>query len=126
MVYKNEHTSITMKNANCVHCRQDGGVSRFCCWFLLQLLLLLTKFTNWSQAQGGDTGTGTEILEQWSGCVDPLNPRGLVTLDQPTTICLILADGYDWTTRGISYMRFTFQPIVTTQQIVRFHIPQCK
>jgi hypothetical protein len=59
--------------------------------------------------------------EQWSGCVDPNTGFQLVTIGQPTTVCLVLSSSPDWAT-NLTYMRLNFQPIA--DQYSRFHVPQ--
>jgi hypothetical protein len=54
--------------------------------------------------------------------MDPNEPRAPMTIGEPTTVCLIVADGVDWG-RGITYMRLSFQP--TVDQISRFQVPNC-
>jgi len=57
----------------------------------------------------------------WAGCVDPVKGYELVTIGQPTTICLILANNGDWSTE-MDYMRINFQPIADDYS--RFHVPK--
>jgi len=56
-----------------------------------------------------------------TACVDPVNGFELVTIGQPTTICLVLANDEDWSTQ-MKYMRLNFSPIADTYS--RFHVPQ--
>lgn len=59
----------------------------------------------------------------WEGCVDPENRDALVTIGEKTTICLVIADGVDWSFER-QYMRLHFQPIA--DEYSRFHVPNCK
>lgn len=57
----------------------------------------------------------------WTGCVDPVKGYELVTIGQPTTICLVLANNGDWSTE-MDYVRINFQPIADYYS--RFHVPK--
>jgi hypothetical protein len=70
---------------------------------------------------GGDATLAPESL--WGGCVDPKNPNKAVTIGDPTTICITLADGADWDTKR-SYMRLNFRP--KADEYSRFHVPKCE
>ena len=57
----------------------------------------------------------------WTGCVSPENGFQPVTIGDPTTICLVLSNNGDWSTK-LDYMRLNFQP--TADVYSRFHIPE--
>ena len=80
------------------------------------------------ETSGGGGGGGSDDAtlapeKLWGGCVDPKNPKKLVTIGDPTTICVALADGADWNTKR-SYMRLNFRP--KADEYSRFHVPKCK
>lgn len=97
---------------------------------LLLVLLLLSPFAVLSEdAAAAGSVTAAPVAEStttsapasgWSGCVDPDTGYALVTIGQPTTVCLVLANDGDWTTK-MTYMRLNFQP--TADDYSRFHVP---
>ena len=68
-------------------------------------------------------GTASPTVVGWGGCVDENNPNAKVTIGQPTTICLVVADGVDWSVSR-TYLRLTFH--LKADQYSRFHVPNCK
>ncbi len=97
-----------------------------------QCLLWVSLLWVWSAVTAQDTTAPVAVTEPptqppagsgWQGCEDPVNGKKLVTIGEPTTICLNIADGDDWTTAR-TYIRVNFQPIA--DQYSRFHVPSCK
>ena len=56
----------------------------------------------------------------WGGCVDYNRPDALVTIGEPSAVCLVIGDGADWSTRR-TYMRLHFLP--KADEYSRFHVP---
>jgi hypothetical protein len=84
---------------------------------------LVTEAPLATETPGGG-GVATLAPENlWGGCVDPKNPKKTVTIGDPTTICVTLADGTDWDAKR-SYMRLNFRP--KADEYSRFHVPKCE
>ena len=104
-----------------VHC--PCNPSNMLLRLLLLSLLFVTLLIEGASAQSG-----------WSGCINPndLSSPNLITIGQPTTICLTIGPGGAWGGNqksdgsfvGVTYLRYTWQ--VTADQYSRFHIPNCK
>jgi len=112
--------------------------SLFCCsaktavtvlfWCLLVSSCLIAPVAS-QAANNATTGAGTtttpptalSTFEGWQGCNDPVTGYQLVTIGQPTTICVVLANSPNWTEK-MQYMRLNFQPIA--DEYSRFHVPQ--
>lgn len=69
-------------------------------------------------ATPSNTNTSTSA---WKGCVDPELGYQLVTIGEPTTVCLVLANAGDWST-AVDYMRLNFQP--KADEYSRFRVPR--
>jgi len=101
-----------------VHC--PCNPSNMLLRLLLLSLLFVTLLIEGASAQSG-----------WSGCINPndLSSPNLITIGQPTTICLTIGPGGAWGGNqksdgsfvGVTYLRYTWQ--VTADQYSRFHIP---
>lgn len=55
----------------------------------------------------------------WKGCSEEENE--LVTIGDPTTICLVLSDKLNWDLKPVFYLRLSFRPIA--DQFSRFIVP---
>ena len=62
----------------------------------------------------------------WLGCINQeLNKnQNLVRIQQPTRVCLSVANDTDWNRGYTSYVRASFEPKGDVYS--RFHIPNCK
>jgi hypothetical protein len=62
----------------------------------------------------------------WTGCVNPkMNKnQNLVRIQQPTRVCLSIANNTDWNSGSTSYVRASFEPQGDVYS--RLHIPNCK
>lgn len=67
------------------------------------------------------TATQPPSSAGWGGCVDPNKGYLPVTIGEPTTICLNVANGANWS-ESVTYMRLNFQPIA--DQYSRFLVPK--
>jgi len=86
--------------------------------FLLFVSLLLSLGTVPVASQQDNNNNTSPV---WTGCVDPVKGYELVTIGQPTTICLVLANNGDWSIE-MDYVRINFQPIADYYS--RFHVPK--
>ncbi|KAG7340152.1 hypothetical protein IV203_006556 [Nitzschia inconspicua] len=68
-----------------------------------------------------ETTTTGPTIAGWQGCIDPNGgfPQ-LVTIGEPTTVCLVLSSSPDWGT-SMNYLRLNFRPIADDYS--RFHVP---
>lgn len=92
--------------------------------FQALLVLLLSPFVAIPVAsQDVSTTADASVTSEttWTGCVDPENGYEPVTIGQPTTVCLVLANDGDWSSET-TYMRLNFKP--TADEYSRFHVPQ--
>ena len=56
----------------------------------------------------------------WSGCI---GEEALVSIGNPTRVCLQVGNSVDWGTDEIRYTRASFEP--PADEYSRFHIPNC-
>jgi hypothetical protein len=75
---------------------------------------LMMMVTSQSPSNGG-----------WTGCVnrDLSKNQNLVRIQQPTRVCLSIANHTDWNSGTTSYVRASFEPQGDVYS--RFHIPNC-
>ena len=61
----------------------------------------------------------------WTGCINQsLNKnQNLVRIQQPSRVCLSIANDTNWNSGSTSYIRASFEP--KADEYSRFHIPNC-
>jgi hypothetical protein len=111
---KNRSTSRTMNVHNNNSYSYD--YNKYCTMFLLVTVLILIQIGLPCHAQEDDP---------WVGCINPAMNRNqnLIRIQQPTRICLSIANDTNWNTGSTSYLRASFEPKADVYS--RFHIPNC-
>jgi hypothetical protein len=63
--------------------------------------------------------------EIWNGCIDPSKNKqqNLIRIQQPTRVCLSIANDTNWNSGNAAYIRASFEPKADVYS--RFHIPNC-
>jgi len=87
-----------------------------CLWVGLES----TSLVEAQDAAATEAPTSAPTEENWTGCIDPNDPGALVTIGDPTPICLIVSDGTDWS-EDRQYFRLLFQP--KADEYSRFRVP---